>query len=67
MDHLQAHQCQIRITLNAMRAITIIPPDNVPTQILNVMSVEKRDIYTGTVLGRVSLVDNKSRIIRRPA
>ena len=44
--------------------IIITSPDNVPMQISNVMSVEKRDIYTGTVLGRVNMVDNKARILR---
>ena len=64
MDHLQAHLRQIRTTLDATRAIAIISPDNVHMQISNGMSAERRDIYTGTVLERVSLVDNKARIPR---
>ena len=66
VDYLQVHQRQIRTTLDATHAITITSPDNVYTQISNVMYAERRDIYTGTVLGRVSLVDNKAKIPRHP-
>ena len=67
MDHLQAHQHQIRTTLDATRVITITSPNNVPTQILNVMSAERKNIYTRTVLEKISLMDNKAKILHRPA
>ena len=66
VDHLQVHPHQIRITLDATRATITPPPDNVHTKISNVMFVEKRDIYIGTVLGKDSWVDNKVRILRHP-
>ena len=66
VDHLRVHLRQIRTTLDAMRAIITTPPGYVHTQISNAMFAERRDIYTGTVLGRVSLVDNKARIPRHP-
>ena len=46
-----------------MHAIIITFMDNIPTQILNVLSAEKKDIYTEIVLEKVSLVDNKARIL----
>lgn len=66
VDHLQVHLHQIRTTLDATRATITMLPGNVHMQISSVMFVEKRDIYIGTVLGNVSWVDNKVRILRHP-
>lgn len=62
IDHLQVHLRQIRITFNAIHAIITTPPSYVHMQISNIMLVVRRDIYTGTVLGKVSLLDNKAII-----
>ena len=64
IDYFQVHQCQIRIILDATHAITITSPDNTHMQILNVMYAERRDIYTETVLRKVSFMDNKTKIPR---
>lgn len=45
-----------------MYTITIISPNNIFTQISNIIAIEKRDIYTGTILEKVDLVDNKAKI-----
>lgn len=62
VDHLRVHLCQIRTTVDAMREIITTSLGYVHMQISNVMFAMRRDIYTRTVLGRVSLVDNKARI-----
>lgn len=67
MDHLQAYQCQIRKILHATYAINIISLDNILMQISNIMFVEKKNIFTITILEKFSLIDNKARVLRHPA
>lgn len=62
VNNLRVHFCQIKITLDTIHAIITTPPGYIYTQISNVMFVVETDIYTRTVLERVSLVDNKARI-----
>ena len=66
IGHLRVHLGQIRTTLDAMRAIIITPPGYLHTPISNAMFAERRDIYTRTVLGMVSLVDKKASIPCHP-
>ncbi len=66
VDHLQVYPYQIIITLDATRVTITTPPGNVQIQISNVMFVERKDIYIGTVLGKDSWVDNKVIIPRHP-
>lgn len=58
MDH---YLPQIRITLDVIHAITTTPQalDYVYMQILNAMFIMKKNIYIGTILKKISLMDNK--------
>lgn len=62
VDNLRVHFRQIRSSLDTICAIITTSLGYIYMQISNVTFVVGRDIYTRTVLRRVSLVDKKAII-----